>query len=73
MNYDWKTRKDYLDIFYKLGESANDYDLLKIGTEIIRLSAARLDNDLDNKKINEEYIKLKLIIESLENIINNYV
>lgn len=73
MNYDFKIRKEHLDLFYDLAENISDYDMLRLGTEIIRIGASRLDGDLNNKEIYEEYIKLKYIIEQLENIIKNYV
>ena len=78
MNYDNDIRKTFNDIlgedsWFALLESINDFDLLRLSVEFLRKSTDRLDNDLDNKEINEEYIKLKFIIEQLEKIIRNYV
>ena len=78
MNYDFYIRKVFNDILGKdslwnLDNEINDYEILRLATEFLRLSAKRLDNDLKDAKINEEYIKLKFIIEQLENIIKNYV
>lgn len=78
MNYDDDIRKTFNDIlcedsWFALLESINDFDLLRLSVEFLRKSTDRLDNDLDNKEINEEYIKLKFIIEQLEKIIKNYV
>lgn len=78
MNYDFDIRRTFNDILGKdslwnINNEISDYDILRLAVEFLRLSASRLDSDLDNKAINEEYIKLKFIIEQLENIIKNYV
>ena len=71
-NFDYDIRKTFDDILGKgmleqLCENISDYDELRLAVEILKFATNRLDNDLDNKKINEEYIKLKFIIEQLEN------
>lgn len=78
MNYDFDIRKVFNDILgqdslWNINNEISDYDILRLATEFLRLSADRLSSDLDNKAINEEYIKLKFIIEQVENIIKNYV
>ena len=77
-NFDYDIRKTFDDILGKgmleqLCENISDYDELRLAVEILKFATNRLDNDLDNKKINEEYIKLKFIIEQLEKIIQEYV
>jgi len=78
INYDYDIRKTFNDILGadmlgNLCENISDYDLLRLATELLRLATQRLDSDLNNKEINEEYIKLKFIIEQLEQITKNYV
>lgn len=77
-NFDYDIRKTFDDILgqgmlEQLCENISDYDQLRLAVEILKFATNRLDNDLDNKKINEEYIKLKFIIEQLEKIIQEYV
>lgn len=77
-NFDYDIRKTFDDILgqgmlEQLCENISDYDELRLAVEILKFATSRLDNDLDNKKINEEYIKLKFIIEQLEKIIQEYV
>ena len=62
----------YPNIFTELRETINDKELLEIGTEIIRQSAQRLDSDLENNIIREDYNQLVAISKNLENIIDNY-
>jgi len=78
VNYDYDIRKIFEEILGKdtlgnLCENINDYDMLRLSVELLRFATQRLSSDLNDNKINEEYIKLKFIIENLENIINNYV
>lgn len=78
INYDYDIRKTFDEILGKdmlgnLCENISDYDELRLAVEILRLATQRLDSDLNNEKINEEYIKLRFIIEQLERIIENYV
>lgn len=78
MNYDYDIRKTFDEILGKdmlgnLCENISDYDELRLAVEILKLATQRLDSDLNNEKINEEYIKLRFIIEQLERIIENYV
>lgn len=77
-NFDYDIRKTFDDILGKgmleqLCENISDYDELRLAVEFLKFATNRLDNDLDNKKINEEYTKLKFIIEQLEKIIQEYV
>lgn len=78
INYDYDIRDTFNDILgadmlWNLCENISDYDLLRLATELVRLATQRLDSDLDNKEINEEYTKLNSIINKLEEIIKNYV
>ena len=78
MNYDYDIRETFdanlgKDSLWNINNEISDYDILRLAVEFLRLSASRLDSDLKDAKINEEYIKLKFIIEQLENIIKNYV
>ena len=76
MNYDLRETFDAIlgkHSLWNINNEISDYDITRLAVEFLRLSASRLDSDLDNKAINEEYIKLKFIIEQLENIIKNYV
>lgn len=77
MSYDYNIRKTFEEILGKdalgnLCENINDYDFLRLSVEFLRFATQRLSSDLNDKEINEEYIKLKFIIENLENIIKNY-
>lgn len=46
--------------------------MLRLGIEILKLAKERLNNDLENLEILEEYNKLNNIIEDLEKILKNY-
>jgi len=78
MNYDIDIEKTFNDILgenmlQNLCNEINDFDMLRLAIELLRFATARLDSDLNDKKINEEYIKLNFIIEQLERIKNTYV
>lgn len=78
MNYDYDIRNIFEDILGKdtldnLCENINDYDMLRLSIELLRFATERLSSDLNNKEINEEYIKLKFIIEQLEKLEKTYV
>lgn len=78
MNYDYDIRNTFEDILgmgtmEKLCENISDYDMFRLSIELLRFATERLSSDLNNKEINEEYIKLKFIIEQLEKIEKTYV
>lgn len=78
INYDYDIRKTFDDILGKdmlanLCDNINDFDELRLAVEILRYATERLNSDLDDEKINTEYMKLRFIIEQLENIVENYV
>lgn len=78
MNYDYDIREIYDDILgndtlHNLCENISDYDLLRLAVEFLRLATQRLDSDLNNNEIYEEYLNLKFIIKSLEEIVKEYV
>ena len=64
---------EYENIINDIEENFNDYDTLVIGKIIIEKAMNRLENDINNKEIKEEYIKLKNIVKQLQEIIENYV
>lgn len=70
---DYKLEEYYSNIFIEINEVCSDYETLEIGIEIIKIAKERLNSDLDNELIREEYNKLGKIIEQLEEIKNNYV
>ena len=63
----------YENIFTEINEVCSDYETLEIGIEVIKLAKERLNSDLDNESIRNEYNKLGAIIKELEDIKNNYV
>lgn len=76
-NWDYDIRKtfdSYLgeDMFFSLDNIISDYDLLRLATEFLRFAMERLDSDLSDDKIFEEYNKIGAIINQLEDIIKNY-
>lgn len=78
VNYDYDIRETFNDtlganMLETLCENISDYDELRLAVELLRFATERLNSDLNDKKINEEYIKLHFIIEQLEQIIKNYV
>ena len=77
MNYDYDIRKTFEEILGQdtlgnLCENINDYDMLRLSIELLRFATQRLSSDLNDRKINEEYIKLNFIIEQLEKIEKTY-
>lgn len=64
---------EYENIINDIEENFNDYDTLVIGKIIIEKAMNRLENDINNKEIRKEYIKLKNIVKQLQEIIENYV
>ena len=69
---DYELINYYSNIFTELRDAVGDRELLEIGTEIIKQSAQRLDGDLDNDVIREDYNQLVAISKNLENILDNY-
>lgn len=65
--------KEFKGTFEEIHEVASDYECLQVGRHIIELAMARLDKDLDNEDILEEYNKLGKIVEELKEIERNYV
>lgn len=64
---------EYENIINDIEENFNDYDILVVGKIIIEKAMNRLENDINNKEIRKEYIKLKNIVKQLQEIIENYV
>ena len=70
--YDYDIRKTFDDVlgenmFYSLDNTIDDKEMLRLATELLRFSRDRLDGDLDNDNIFEEYIKLNVGNENNEN------
>lgn len=64
---------EYTDMFSEIHNSVSDLDCLLIGARIIEIAKDRLDSDLDNTDIKQEYDKLGTIVTELKQIIDNYV
>ncbi len=78
MEYDYDIREtfnNYLgkDMLFNLDNIINDYEMLRLATEFLRIARDRLNSDLKDNKIYEEYTKINVIIKELEEIIKNYV
>lgn len=76
--YDYDIRNTFDDImgkdmFFTLDNTISDYDLIRLATELLRFESDRLDSDLNDEKILNEYNKINNIVKELEDIINNYV
>ena len=69
---DMKIQKYYNDIFEQINGVCSDYDVLEIGTEMIKIARDRLDKDLDNKEIYTEYVFLNKIVNQLNEIMRIY-
>ena len=65
--------KEFGEIFMEIYLNANDYETLLIGTRILEIARDRLNGDLDNKEIKNEYNKLNEITKQLHKIIETYV
>jgi hypothetical protein len=61
------------DMYFHLMNSISDYDLFRLAIQLLKDSGNRLDSDLNNIKILEEYYEIKDIVDKLENIKDNYV
>lgn len=59
------------DYFNELVEGATDLEILIIATKLLKNAQDRLNNDMENKKIIEEYNKISNICNELDNIIKN--
>lgn len=70
---DYELENYYENIFTEINDTCSDYETLEIGIEIIKIAKERLNSDLDNESIKNEYNKLGAIIKELEEIKNNYV
>ena len=73
IKYDYGFENYYENIFNIVHEIMDDHEVLKLGIELIKIAAGRLDSDLNNKEILKEYILLRDIIDRLEKIDKNYV
>lgn len=59
------------DYFNELVEGATDLEILMIATRLLKNAQDRLNNDMENKKVIEEYNKISNICNELDNIIKN--
>lgn len=59
------------DYFNELVEGATDLEILIIATKLLKNAQDRLNNDMENKKVIEEYNKISNICNELDNIIKN--
>lgn len=59
------------DYFNELVEGATDLEILIIATKLLKNAQDRLNNDMENKKVIEEYNKISNICNELDNIIEN--
>ena len=62
-----------VDMYFHLMNSISDYDLFRLAIQLLKDSGNRLDSDLNNIKILEEYYEIKDIVDKLEDIKDNYV
>ena len=60
-------KKDYEDIFNYIESGINDYDLLRLSIETLKILVERLNCDNDNLEIELEQTALHEIILKLEN------
>lgn len=73
MEFNYKIQTYYKDIFEFIKEYVNDYDTLLIAIELLKIASGRLENDINNISINEEYKRFLTIIKELEDIKDNYI
>ena len=78
IKYDFKIIQTFNDVLgedamFNLSNNVSDYDMLRIATELLIDATERLNSDLDDEKIMQEYNKLVEIILELQDIIKNYV
>ena len=73
MEFNHKIQTYYKDIFEPIKEYVDDYDTLLIAIELLKIARGRLENDLNDISINDEYKKILTIIKELEDIKDNYI
>lgn len=73
MEFNYKIQTYYKDIFEFIKEYVNDYDILLIAIELLKIASGRLENDINDISINEEYKRFLTIIKELEDIKDNYI
>ena len=73
MEFNYKIQNYYKDIFEFIKEYVNDYDVLLIAIELLKIASGRLENDINDISINEEYKRFLTIIKELEDIKDNYI
>ena len=73
MEFNYKIQTYYKDIFEFIKEYVNDYDTLLIAIELLKIASGRLENDINDISINEEYKRFLTIIKELEDIKDNYI
>ena len=73
MEFNYKIQTYYKDIFEFIKEYVNDYDVLLIAIELLKIASGRLENDINDISINEEYKRFLTIIKELEDIKDNYI
>ena len=72
MEFNYKIQTYYKDLFEFIKECVNDYDVLLIAIELLKIASGRLENDINDISINEEYKRFLTIIKELEDIKNKY-
>ena len=72
-NFNMPLEVYYSNLFDTIHDTMNDREVLQVAIETLKIATARLDNDLNNKKIKKEYQKLGYIIRELEQIEEEYV
>lgn len=73
MEFNYKIQTYYKDIFEPIKEYVDDYDTLLIAIELLKIASGRLENDLNDISINDEYKRFLTIIKELEDIKDNYI
>lgn len=73
MEFNYKIQTYYKDLFEFIKECVNDYDVLLIAIELLKIASGRLENDINDISINEEYKRFLTIIKELEDIKDNYI
>ena len=73
MEFNYKIQTYYKDIFEFIKEYVNDYDVLLIAIELLKIASGRLENDINDISINEEYKRFLTIIKELEDITDTYI
>ena len=60
------------DMFETLHNTTSDYDVLELGTEILKIARDRLNGDLEDKEIYYEYRQLDDIVYRLNIMLKQY-